>query len=294
MHDDSPRTTIRSRQLEATIDSRGAELRSLRALDGREILWPGDGLWWERSSPILFPVIGRLRNGGFRYQDHWYAMPSHGFAMHETFELCRRSRDACVWQLRSNARLRAHYPFDFMLSIGYRVNDLQLEVTACVKNTGNEVMPFSIGLHPGFCWPQGDTPRDGHWLGFEAPEPVHVRRPAASGLLGPKTGPLSIHSGRLALDETMFNGGAHVLEQVASRSVVFGNQHRPVLTVKWRNLESLGLWSLPGAPFICIEPWQGLPDADDLACDLNERSGTIHLMPGRKYGASMAIVVEPH
>jgi galactose mutarotase-like enzyme len=282
---------LRSEALTAVIAPLGAELRSLRTHDGLELIWPGDAAWWARSSPLLFPVIGRLREGHVRYRGREYAMPPHGFAMHERFELVGCDGTSCRWRLGTSTRLREQYPFDFELDVVYAVRGCSLHIDATVRNAGPATMPFSFGFHPGLRWPARGAARSAHWIEFEAVENAGTRRPAVSGLLGPPGPPLPLRGLTLPLVDSLFEGGAHVLPRAVSRHAVFGDDRGEICRIGWEGMESLTLWTKPGAPFICIEPWQGLPDSDDRPRELDQRDGALRLEPDQAHSAAIGFAL---
>ncbi|MEO5770444.1 MAG: aldose 1-epimerase family protein [Burkholderiaceae bacterium] len=281
----SERVEIRSDALCASIDPLGAELRSLRTDAGHEIMWPGSAPWWERTSPILFPVIGRLRDGRVAHRGRWLVMPPHGFAMHQPFECTDRQADACAWQLVASDLTRAMYPFEFALRVGYRLHGRALTIQVAVENHGPGPMPFSLGLHPGFRWPIRAPTRDGHHLEFEAHEPAPTRRRTASQLLGPPVAALPMRERRLALNDALFAQGSHVLDTARSHWVRMSDHQGPLWQLDWTGLDQLALWTQPGAPFICVEPWAGRSEADGEDADLEHRAASVQLEGGQTFFA---------
>ena len=284
---------IASGDLQAWIHPLGAELRAVRSSSGHALLWSGDATWWERCAPILFPIIGRARDGQVQHQGHSYPMPPHGFAMHQPFELVQSDAQACVWRLTACTATRQQFPFDFALQLHYRVIGRQLALAVQVENTGTEVLPFALGLHPGLRWPIRAPTRDGHSLSFDAAEPGPVRRRTPSGLLGPLSTPLPLTGRTLHLDESLFSAGVQVLEQAASRRVVYADAQGPMVTLSWSGLPHLALWSLPGAPFVCIEPWSALPELDGQPYGPSGGLRITRLAPSGLWSAEMALEVDP-
>ena len=279
--------------LRACVNPLGAELPGLRTSLGHELIWPGDPQSWPKSAPILFPIIGRLRDGRVRHRGCWYAMPPHGFAMNRQFVLVESKAEGCVLQLRSSQNTRDHYPFEFALDLAFTIAGRSLTITASVRNTGDEVMPFAFGFHPGLRWPVRGASRSDHRLVFEAPEHCATRRRAPSGLIGLPFERLPLKDKALQLDEGLFAQGPHVMDVVASRSLIYADPGGPLLRLGWRNLEQLALWSLPGAGFLCVEPWHGLPEQEGVGHDLADRPGMSLLAPGGRYDAKLVLEVDP-
>jgi galactose mutarotase-like enzyme len=289
---------LRSQHLTARVAARGAELKSLRAVGGPELIFQADPTWWEFSAPLLFPVIGKLHDGRIRHGERWIELPPHGFARTSDFTLARHDAASCTWSLAATPALRALWPFDFRLLVTHRLEGAQLTHEVVAENTGREVMPASIGFHPAFNWPAraasdkaNADPRAGHALVFARDEPQPTRRPNSDGLLGARTQKLPLDARRLALADALFVGGAQVLDPVASESVTYVDPRGPVLTVGWRNCPQLGIWTKPGAPFFCIEPWHGMADLVDTRIDLAGKPGIAHVQPGAALTCAMTIDV---
>jgi galactose mutarotase-like enzyme len=187
------------------------------------------------------------------------------------------------------------YPFDFILDVCFVVKGGSVEQTARVTNVGQEIMPASIGFHPGFRWPlpspspDAELPRDEHLLLFEADEYAPVRRPV-NRLLSRRSEPTPIVDRRLRLSDGLFAGGAIIFDKLASRSIWFGIIGEPGVRLDF-DTPHLGLWMLPGARFLCIEPWQGYACPEDFSGEILEKPGMIHLNPGESFSRQMVITV---
>jgi len=178
------------------------------------------------------------------------------------------------------------------MTVAYRLAGRSLTVDVQAENRGAEIMPAAIGFHPGFNWPMRGGARDGHALVFAGDEPDATRRPNADGLLSERTVALPLRGRRLALADDLFVGGAQVLDPARSTSVQYVDAAGPLLTVSWRNCPQLGIWTKPGAPFVCIEPWHGLADLEADASDLMGKPGMSLVAPGASLACSMTIAVD--
>ena len=169
---------------QAEINPLGAELWRLRDGTGRDLLWDGDPAFWNGRAPILFPIVGALRNDRYRHEGREYALPRHGFARRMRWQLVEKLASAATFRLVADDATRAVYPFDFALEVTFAVAPAELTVSTRVSNTGDSVMPFSYGHHPALCWPftAGEARAD-HRLHFERGEPQHVARLDGAGLL---------------------------------------------------------------------------------------------------------------
>jgi galactose mutarotase-like enzyme len=255
--------TLRAGALTARIARRGAELQSLRRGDD-EFLWqPQPGIW-HQTAPWLFPMVGRLRGGGFTHAGRRHELPIHGFAAQLDFEPLAQSDAAVTLRLRSNAHTRACYPFDFRLDIDYRLDARGLHIGLAVE-AGSE-LAFGLGGHPGFAL--AGSLRD--WqLRFEQPEADTVWRlqpdPPPLGLRAATPEPWPRADARLLpLHAGLFTRDALILDPVRSAWVALEHKTQGErLRLHLGGAPQLGLWARPGAPYVCIEPWWGRDDATD-------------------------------
>ena len=274
--------TLHGDGIAATIVAQGAELISLRDADGTELLWQA-GPAWRRHSPVLFPIVGRLKNDQLRHGGQSYPMTQHGFARDRRFAWAEQGPSACSLVLTDDAETRTHYPFAFRLTISYRLSDRQLEVTYEIANTGDEVLPASIGAHPAFNWPLlPDLPKEAYSLTFADNEPAPIRR-LKDGLLLPAGQPTPIEGRTLVLSERLFDDDAVILDRPVSKSVRYAADRGPAIEMSWQGLNELGIWSKPGgAPFLCIEPWHGIASPIDFDGEFADKPGVMLIEPGAK------------
>ncbi len=284
--------TISSPLIEAQIAELGAELARLRDKDGRDLLWDGDPAFWTGRSPLLFPIVGRLRNDRYEFDGHGYELKQHGFARTSLFELVDASESTCRFRLSSNEDTLKAYPFSFKLDVAYRIQDsaLSIEVSAC--NTGNRAMPASFGFHPALRWPLPyGGERNEHEILFEKVEPasLHV---LSDGLIGEASRKTPLEGDRLALHDDLFQDGALVWSQLQSRTIRYGVPGRRSLTVSFPDMPHLGIWTKPGAGYVCIEPWQGYADPVGFEGEFKDKPGIVMIQPGESRGFSMSISVD--
>ncbi|MFZ4532457.1 MAG: aldose 1-epimerase family protein [Alsobacter sp.] len=267
--------TLSSGDLSAAVRPLGAELVSLRLRD-HEIIWQA-GPAWPRHSPLLFPVVGRLKGDTYRHAGRMFGLPKHGFARDMRFAAARLGLDRVRFTLADDPATRAAYPFRFRLTLTYTLHPDRLAVDYAVANTGDEPMPFSIGAHPALCWPIRADKTD-HWVRFDADETAPVRR-IEDGLLGPdRESP--VRGRLLALDESLFAADALIFTRIASHGLEFGVGIEPCVRVAWEGFRHLGLWSRPGGDFLCVEPWHGYDSSPEDPDELAAKPGIIMLEPG--------------
>jgi galactose mutarotase-like enzyme len=271
--------SIESAELQATISSLGAELVGLRDSDGLDYLWHGDPAWWPSHAPILFPIVGEVRGNTLKVDGKRYPIGRHGFARGSTFEVVRTERARCSFQLCANDQTRAHYPFEFALDLHYEVVGRQLHVRAEVTNHGKDVMPASLGFHPGFRWPLvPGVPKEAYAISFEKLEDKPIRR-LASGLLAAAPIPSPVHDKKLALTDALFINDALIFDRLNSRRVTYRASTGPSIEVRFDSMAHLGIWSKPGAGFVCIEPWQGFASPEDFDGELKDKPGMTLVAP---------------
>ena len=290
--------TIKNEALTVQIAELGAELQSIRSAAGREYLWHGDGRYWNRRSPVLFPIVGNVWQKRYTHNGTEYAMGQHGFARDMEFAVVRQSEAEVLFALESTPESLKLYPFDFRLEIGYALEGNLLRVSWHVVNTGTEEMPFQIGAHPAFIWDNADESRRGSFL-FDNAGPV-------SGTLLDEGGCIHLEpqyfsqaleeagegEGRLRLTHDSFDAiDTLVLEHDQVHSVTLcDNQDRPIVRVRYA-APVLGLWTPTGlkAPFVCIEPWYGRCDRARGNSELTTHDWTQHLQPAADFATDYTV-----
>jgi galactose mutarotase-like enzyme len=293
-------TRIANGTLTAAIDAHGAQLMSLRTSEGVELLWQGDPASWPDRAPLLFPVIGPMPGGRIRHAGGTYPMPAHGFARQRDFTVVEHASSHCALELRADAGTRSHYPFDFLLRVTFALSDATLEVTMAVTNTGNEPLPADVGFHPGFAWPvHPGTSRDDHAVVFAEAEPAPIRRGVNDPIfLRPGGEPTPVDGTVLRLRDDLFIDNAIVFDHLNSRSLTYGptgERRSTHLRIAFPDCPYLAIWSRPGAGFVAIEPWQGLPSPIDFEGPLLEKPGIAVIAPGatRQWKLQVTVVNAP-
>ena len=275
--------------LSAEISATGAELVRLQDRAGADLLWDGDPAVWNGRSPLLFPIVGEVKGNRLKVAGKEYEIGRHGFARTSTFALVGSDPASCTWRLESSEATRRQYPFEFRLDVTYRIEGATLHMEAEVANTGAAVMPASFGFHPALRWPLPyGQPRATHEIVFERDEPAPVRRPV-DGLLSAAQFPTSVRDLRLLLRDELFEEGALVWDTLASRSVVYGDAIR----VDFPRMPHLGIWTKPGAGYVCIEPWQGHASPEGFDGELADKPGIVPIPPGATETFAMSISVSP-
>ena len=274
--------TLRSGAIEATIKADGAELCSLRNADGFELLWQA-GPAWPRHSPLLFPIVGRLKNDQLRHRGKTYRMTQHGFARDVRFEWVEQGTNSCKLVLVDSDATRARYPFAFRLEVTYTVENAELGIAFDIINTGDENLPASIGGHPAFNWPLlPELTKEAYALNFSDEEPAPIRR-VEGGLVRAEPEPTPVRGKTLPLSEGLFDNDAVIFDQLASSSVRYAADRGPSIEMSWQGLPDLGVWSkLGGAPFLCIEPWHGFASPLEFDGEFADKPGLMQIAPAEK------------
>ena len=275
---------------EALIAAKGAELQSLR-LGGRDLLWDAGPLW-PRHAPLLFPIVGRLKDDVLRLGGRTFHLPRHGFARDRDFSLVEGTATTCTAELQDDEATRAAYPFPFVLRVAYTLTTTSLRMDIALRNPGEAPLPASLGLHPAFRWALAPgRPKASHRLVFEQDEPGSLRRLDADGLLGQAPCPTPIQERVLPLEEGLFQEDALIFLEPRSRSLRFEAEGGPALELRWEGFPHLGLWAKrdPGPAFLCIEPWEGHADPEGWGGDFTDKPGSFLLSPGATRRWSLTI-----
>lgn len=282
---------------EMKITNPGAELRSYRTADGREWMWQSDPEVWKGCSPVLFPAIGGLKDGGATIDGEFYAVPRHGFARGLDFEVKEQTEDSISFVLHENEETQKVFPFAFALTVTHRFLPNGFETRFTVENQSEKTMPFLIGGHPGFVCPMNDGEQfEDYVLHFEKEEtcgttlcdgPGHTLTKAVPVDLGEDQRTLSLkYSDFDKLDTFIFSG-------LNSRSVdLVHKETRKGLRLRF-DMDVLAIWTSPGkhAPYLCIEPWQGGPAYADETGRFEDKPYHAELAPGKTYSCGYTMEI---
>jgi galactose mutarotase-like enzyme len=271
---------LQNDHIRAHIATRGAELTRLQDRRGTDFLWDGDPTWWSGRAPFLFPIVGKAPKDKIVVDGREYPMRQHGFARTSEFTVTRADETECCLRLAASSETRAQYPFNFVLDVRHAIGGPSLLIEVIIRNVDDRPMPVSFGFHPALRWPLVEAgPRDGHILVFADREPAPVRR-LQDGLLSRDRHPSPVVDGRLELKDSLFADGAIIFDQLTSRRIDHIAPSGRSVTIEFPSMPHLGLWSRPGAGFICIEPWQGYAAPIDFTGELSSKEGMITLAPG--------------
>lgn len=279
--------------LSVAFNTAGAELTGVfNHLTGINYLWDGQEIW-PKHSPVLFPVVGGLKNNSYEYRGNLYQLNRHGFAREKDFEVVEITNSSICFSLKSDAGTREVYPFDFELQILYTLEHNSLTVTYRIFNRGTEEMYFSIGGHPAFHLPLEEGLKyEDYYLLFNNPETADRWPVTNEGLIAATPETFFKGEQKLNLSKDLFMNDALVFKSLKSDQVsLLSNKSSHGLDFKFNGFPYLGIWSAKNADFICIEPWQGLGDSETASGKLEEKEGVLPLSSGGVYTAEWKISV---
>jgi galactose mutarotase-like enzyme len=251
----------------------GAELCSLKNTENKDFIWEGDPAYWGKHSPVLFPIVGTLKNNTYTHNNEEYILTRHGFARDMEFELVDLTANTATFSIQSNSTTLASYPFQFELQIQYTLFHSTLEIAYKVINKDTTEIPFSIGAHPAFALP-GNF--ENYSLEFEKVEPLEYTL-LENDLVSTQTETIATNSNFVPLTHKLFERDALIFKKLESKSLTIVEKEIPRLKVHFEDFPNLGIWTKVGAPFLCIEPWFGYSDTTETNGNLFEKEGIIVL-----------------
>lgn len=290
-HQHEAMTILENSTLKIAVKNNGAELCSLYNKQSQiEYLWQA-GKEWPKHSPVLFPIVGQLKNNTYRYQDKTYTLERHGFARNLAFNVTEVKSDSIRLTLKEQDATLAVYPFHFILNISYQLHENTLKVIYEIVNTGKDSMPFSIGAHPAFNVPlnKGENYND-YFLIFNKTENAG-RWLLQNGLLDSEV-EFFKSSNQLPLTKELFSKDALVFKHLKSGRIDLRcKNHNHGVAVNFPGFPYMGIWAASCADFVCIEPWLGIADSIQSNGNIQEKEGIILLQPDVKFKAAYTIEV---
>jgi len=286
--------TIENQQLKVIVASKGAELQSIFNKSSQlEYMWNGNPALWAKHSPVLFPIVGTLKDNTYKFKNKSYQLSRHGFAREMDFELNDQQADRISFLLKDNEKTLAQYPFKFEFLITYALQGNQLKTSYSVRNTGNENLFFSVGGHPAFKLPLVDgTTYDDYYLEFNKNETLSRWLISPKGLLETASSPLLQDTQTLHLKKELFFQDAIVFKHPASSSVSLKSKKtNHGLQFDFDGFPFLGIWAAKNADFVCIEPWCGIADSVDTDQDFTRKEGINRLEKNGSFERSWTVAI---
>ena len=289
--------TIKNELVTASFKAQGAELTSFQLNDGLiEFLWQGNPEFWGRQAPVLFPIVGRLKDDTYRFEGQKYHLSQHGFARDQVFEMIEQTSDSIRFSLKSSEATKVNYPFDFELDILYQLVAATLTTTYRVINTGQSTMYYSIGGHPAFNVPfSNEGTFEDYNLAVEFSDDSQFLPLVGPNIAMDKKEVVEARF-TVPLLREVFKGDALVYETPIDKQVITLSSDKTSheLSVSYENLPFVGLWSPypKEAPFVCIEPWLGIADTTEATGELTEKIGIQTLASGQVNESSYSITIK--
>lgn len=280
-------TTISNSTLKASIKHAGAELFSLKDNQNKEYIWEGNPDFWEKHSPVLFPIVGTLKNNRYTINGKEYQLPRHGFARDMEFQLIDKTENSAVFSLQSNDETLKKYPFEFELQLIYTLQETTLDIAYKVINKSETKIPFSIGAHPAIALPD---PFENYAFKFEKEEDLKYSL-LENDLISNKTETLATTENLVPLHYKLFENDALVFKTLESNSLTIFENSKPYVKVDFADFPSLGIWTKDKAPFVCIEPWFGYSDTAENSGDLFEKEGILILDAKQTFNSKFSIQI---
>lgn len=276
------------------ISNYGAELNSIQH-NGHEYLWQADPKFWQRHSPVLFPIVGSVWNNEYRTNGRKYMLTQHGFARDMNFFLVSEDENEVHFQLTDSEETLRKYPFHFLLDIGYRLEGKKISVLWRVVNIGKSEMHFQIGAHPAFYYPNFKQKSTAYgYLKFDKTDGLNRIQITEKGCANTsKAFPLELEDGLLALDAHTFDHDALILQDGQVNEItLLDNDKRPYIALNFKT-PVVGLWSPPSknAPFVCIEPWYGRCDSVGYDGEFCDKEYMQHLAPETVFHGGYDIII---
>ncbi|MES2651808.1 MAG: aldose 1-epimerase family protein [Bacteroidota bacterium] len=270
---------IENEHLRASFASKGAELQYITGVDsGTEYLWSGDVKHWPKFSPILFPIIGALKENSYQFEGETYVLPRHGFARDMDFEVDKVSEQEILFTLTSTSETLKIYPFDFKLGLRYKIIGASICCTYEVSNLASKELLFSIGGHPAFAAPlnkQGSY--EDYFLQFNADDELTYHE-IEDNLISNETVTINLKDKKLFLKHDLFYKDALVFKKLKSTSISLMNtKNYNGINFKFEDFPYFGIWAAKDANFVCLEPWCGIADSVDHNQQLKDKEGIITL-----------------
>ncbi|MEJ7685485.1 MAG: aldose 1-epimerase family protein [Segetibacter sp.] len=286
--------SISNNTISIEVADKGAELQSIYHNQHElEYMWSGDPSYWSKKSPVLFPIVGTLKNNTYNYKGKDYKLSRHGFARDNDFELVEKTNFSLTFSLKSNELIKTFYPFDFVFSVKYSLQENKLQVTFTVENTGLENLLFSVGGHPAFAVPLvKETKYEDYYLEFSQNEYASRWPLSSEGLIETTPIPLLNDKNRLPLKKELFYKDALVFKHLKSNSISIVSDKTPHgLQVQFTGFPYMGIWAAKDADFVCIEPWCGIADDVNASGNLEDKEGINTLVPEGRFQVFYSIEV---
>lgn len=278
--------SLENAQISASFSTKGGELQNLESKQTTlKYLWNGDSNFWGKFSPVLFPIVGGLKEDTYFFEQKAYHLPRHGFARDREFEAHKIAEDEVLFLLQEDAESLKVYPFSFQLGLRYQLIENTIRCTYEVFNTGDKALWFSIGGHPAFSVPvKPDLNYDDYYLEFNKDQQLNVHQ-VSDNLIEAHTETIVLTAeGKLPLNHQLFYQDALVFKDLKSNKISLKSDKDPHgLDFHFEGFPFFGIWAAKDADFVCLEPWCGIADGVHHDQELCNKEGIIELAPEKKW-----------
>jgi len=281
--------SLSNENINIIINSKGAELQSVRN-NVIEYLWQADAKFWGKHAPVLFPIVGELKDGKYVFQNKEYKLSRHGFARDKTFEAEQKDSTCAVFTLKSDEKTFAVYPFEFIFYIRYNLKENELLCTYEIQNINDHTLYFSVGGHPAFNVPLNkNLSYTDYFLQLENDD-VLKRYLLQDGLLSGETETIQLNNKALQLKPELFNKDAIVLKHIGSKTITLKTDKDAAgLKFNFEGFPYFGIWAAKDAPFVCLEPWCGVADNIHHDNNLKTKEGINELAAGKTWSRTWSV-----
>ncbi len=280
---------IANNKLSVSINEKGAELQSIQ-LNGIEYLWQADDKYWGKHAPVLFPIVGELKDGKYMYEGCEYKLTRHGFARDKVFKVKESTKTSVMLTLQNDEETHAVYPFMFIFQVKYELKRSSLLCRYIVQNTDVKSIYFSAGGHPAFNVPLvAGLKYTDYFLKFNN-DNVLKRYLLHNGLTGDDTKNIQLDDKILPLQQSLFYDDAIVLKDLTTNEIELKtNNDVHGLKFKFNEFPYFGIWAAKDAPFICLEPWCGIADNLNHDYQLKNKEGINELIAGERWERTWSV-----
>lgn len=270
----------------AVVSTNGAQIVSFKGCDGREVIWQADPNYWAQYSPVLFPVCGSVRDGHIKIDGVEYPMNKHGFSRKVEFAIAKQGEDFVELVLTPTEESRTMYPFEFVFHVTYTLMENGYTTTFLVENKSDKVMPFCVGGHPAYNVPmeEGSQFTDYQLVFPEVEDGKNSLAPGGYLIDGYEYLPGFHNAQVLPLKYELFDErDALIFTELKSRSVnLVHKESGKGIHFAFPKMEVLAVWTMPhkNAPYLCLEPWHGMPSTVDGTDNFEDKAFVTMLQPG--------------
>ena len=287
--------TLENEKVKITVSNQGAELHNITSkADGTEYLWSGNNKYWSYHAPVLFPIVGKVKDGTYRVDGKEYNLPQHGLARLKEFEMIEKTDNKISFELVYSEETLKVYPYKFSLKITYTLVENGVITAYTVENRDDKQICFSIGAHPAFMCPMmaGEIIED-YYFEFNEKENCDIMLITKDGYISRERKEYFNDNNIISLSFDTFKDDALVFDSLKSTKISLQSvNHNKELTMDFTGFPYMGLWTkATGAPFVCIEPWYGHADFEDFNGELKDKAGIEKLEVGEVFNSSYTVTI---